>query len=84
MLFWLHIHHLFIVYCKLQRSWNENALENAYQWEARSQWPHAPLKGDIQVSITIFFGTQRRADIDNFNKLSLDALTGLCTMLTVR
>jgi Holliday junction resolvase RusA-like endonuclease len=24
-----------------------------------------------------YFGTKRRADIDNFNKLSLDALTGI-------
>jgi Holliday junction resolvase RusA-like endonuclease len=29
------------------------------------------------VSITLYFGTKRRADLDNFNKLSLDALTGI-------
>jgi Holliday junction resolvase RusA-like endonuclease len=27
--------------------------------------------------ITLYFGTKRRADLDNFNKLSLDALTGI-------
>ena len=29
------------------------------------------------MSITLDFGTKRRADLDNFNKLSLDALTGV-------
>jgi Holliday junction resolvase RusA-like endonuclease len=33
-----------------------------------------PLEGDIAVSITLYFGTKRRADLDNFNKLSLNAL----------
>jgi Holliday junction resolvase RusA-like endonuclease len=53
------------------------ALKEQYQWEARSQWKGKPLEGDIEVSITLFFGTKRRADLDNFNKLSLDALTGI-------
>jgi Holliday junction resolvase RusA-like endonuclease len=29
------------------------------------------------VSITLYFGTKRKADLDNLNKLSLDALTGI-------
>lgn len=53
------------------------ALKEQYQWEARSQWKGKPLDGDIEVSITLYFGTKRRADLDNFNKLSLDALTGI-------
>jgi Holliday junction resolvase RusA-like endonuclease len=53
------------------------ALKEKYQWEARSQWNGKPLEGDIAVSITLYFGTKRRADLDNFNKLSLDALTGI-------
>jgi Holliday junction resolvase RusA-like endonuclease len=48
-----------------------------YQLEARAQWRGKPLTGDIEVSITLYFGTKRRADLDNFNKLSLDALTGI-------
>ena len=35
------------------------------------------LQGDVTLSITLFFGTKRRAHLDNFNKLSLDALTGI-------
>jgi Holliday junction resolvase RusA-like endonuclease len=53
------------------------ALKEQYQWESKSQWKGKPLEGDIEVSITLYFGTKRRADLDNFNKLSLDALTGI-------
>jgi Holliday junction resolvase RusA-like endonuclease len=53
------------------------ALKEQYQWEARSQWKGKPFEGDIEVSIMLYFGTKRRADVDNFNKLSLDALTGI-------
>src|SRR3978361_516293 len=53
------------------------ALKEQYQWEARSPWKGKPLEGDIEVSITLYFGTKRRADLDNFNKLSMDALTGI-------
>jgi Holliday junction resolvase RusA-like endonuclease len=35
-----------------------------------------PLKGDINVSITLFC-TKRRSDWDNFHKLSCDALSGI-------
>ena len=31
----------------------------------------------LQGDITLYFGTKRRADLDNFNKLSLDALSGI-------
>jgi Holliday junction resolvase RusA-like endonuclease len=47
-------------------------LKEQYQWEAKSQWEGQPLEGEIEVSITLYFGTKRRADLDNFNKLSLD------------
>jgi crossover junction endodeoxyribonuclease RusA len=53
------------------------ALKEAYQWEAKAQWKGKPLTGNIEVAITLYFGTKRRADLDNFNKLSLDALTGI-------
>ena len=53
------------------------ALKAAYQLEAKAQWRGAPLQGDLEVTIALYFGTKRRADLDNFNKLSLDALTGV-------
>ena len=52
------------------------ALKEVYQWEAKAQWKGKPLQGDIRLSITLYFGTKRKADLDNFNKLSVDALTG--------
>jgi Holliday junction resolvase RusA-like endonuclease len=51
------------------------ALKEAYQSEAMAQWKGKLLAGEIEVSITLYFGTKRRADLDNVNKLSLDALT---------
>lgn len=53
------------------------ALKEQYFWEAKSQWKGPPLSGDIELHATFYFGTKRRADLDNFNKLSLDALTGI-------
>jgi Holliday junction resolvase RusA-like endonuclease len=53
------------------------ALKEAYQWEAKSQWRGKPLQGDIKLSITLYFGTKRKADWDNFHKLSCDALSGI-------
>ena len=54
------------------------ALKERYQAEARYQWGFKkPLAGDVEVSITLYFGTKRRADWDNFHKLSCDALSGI-------
>lgn len=53
------------------------ALKEQYQWEAKAQWKGPKLEGDIAVEVTFYFGTKRKADLDNFNKLSLDALTGI-------
>lgn len=48
------------------------ALKERYQWEARAQWKGKPLKGDLRMHITLCFGTKRRADWDNFHKLSCE------------
>jgi Holliday junction resolvase RusA-like endonuclease len=53
------------------------ALKEHYQWEARSQWKGKPLEGDVEPEIALYFGTKRKADWDNFHKLSGDALTGI-------
>ena len=52
-------------------------LKEAYQWEAKSQWKQEPLTGDVKLKVKLFFGTKRKADIDNFNKLWGDALSGI-------
>lgn len=53
------------------------ALKEQYGWEARSQWRGEPLEGDIEAQIRIFHGDKRKRDVDNYNKLILDALSGI-------
>lgn len=53
------------------------ALKEQYQWEAKSQWKGPPLEGDVSVTITFYFKTKRKRDLDNQNKLVLDALTNI-------
>ena len=52
-------------------------LKALYQWQAKQQWKGKPLTGDIALEIVLYFGTKRKADLDNFNKLYLDSLTGV-------
>jgi Holliday junction resolvase RusA-like endonuclease len=35
------------------------------------------LRDDVELEIALYFGTRRRADSDNFHKLSCAALTGI-------
>src|SRR5689334_17492242 len=52
-------------------------LKESYQWQARSQYREAPLKGPLTIAVTLFHGTRRKHDIDNYSKVVLDALTGV-------
>jgi Holliday junction resolvase RusA-like endonuclease len=52
--------------------------------EARAQWRGKPLTGDIDLSVTLYFGTKRKADWDNFHKLWADALNGIRTRTTAK
>ncbi|MDQ0316386.1 RusA family crossover junction endodeoxyribonuclease [Amorphus orientalis] len=74
--------HIYHYHCKFGRPAGYmtaagKALKEDYQWQARSQWSGPPLAGPLCVEVTLFFGTRRKADIDNFNKLWADALTGI-------
>ena len=53
------------------------ALKEDYQWQAKSQWKSKLITGDIDLRVELFFGDKRVRDIDNYNKLILDALTGI-------
>ena len=55
------------------------ARKEAYQWEAKAQRKGQAVLGatDLEVSVRFFFGTKRKCDLDNFNKLWQDALTGI-------
>lgn len=51
-------------------------LKEEYRKQATKQFKkRKPFKGDLEVWVTIYFGTKRRADWDNFHKLSMDALS---------
>lgn len=52
-------------------------LKADYQLQARAQWKKKPTSRPIALDILLYFGTKRRADIDNFQKLSWDSLTGV-------
>ena len=53
------------------------ALKEQYQWEAKVQWKRPILTGPLSMHIRFFFGSKRKRDLDNQNKLVLDALTGI-------
>ena len=52
-------------------------MKESYQWQANSQWKKGVLSGGIDLKVKLFFGDKRRRDIDNYNKLLLDSLTGI-------
>ncbi len=52
-------------------------IKDSYILQSRLQWGKLCLIGDVIVDIKLYFGTKRKADIDNFGKLLLDSLTGI-------
>lgn len=52
-------------------------LKENYQWQLKSQYKGKPLKTDIDLRIELFFGDNRKRDIDNYNKIVIDSLTGI-------
>lgn len=53
------------------------SLKESYQWQAKSQWKLPMLSTDLKLDVYLYFGTKRKCDIDNFNKLWADSLTGI-------
>lgn len=52
-------------------------LKQSYSEQAVQQYKGEPLEGNLLVSITLYHGTHRKTDIDNFNKLWQDSLRGI-------
>lgn len=52
-------------------------LKESYQWQVKSQYKGKPLIKDIDLRVELFFGDNRKRDIDNYNKILLDAFTGI-------
>lgn len=53
------------------------ALKESYQWQAKAQHRGQATDKPLKVVMRLYFGTKRKADIDNFNKLCFDSLTGI-------
>lgn len=52
-------------------------LKESYQKEMMVQWRKPLLKGGVGVMIVLNFNDHRKHDIDNYNKILLDAGTGM-------
>lgn len=46
-------------------------------YEIRSAWKHEIRKGSVCMNILLYFGDNRRRDIDAYLKILLDAMTGI-------
>lgn len=52
-------------------------LKESYQWQAKSQWKQKPSKRVFEISVELYFKDKRRRDVDDYNKILLDSLTGI-------
>lgn len=52
-------------------------LKSDYQKQIMAQYSSLPLKTPLEVKMSVWHGTKRKSDIDNFNKLVFDALSKL-------
>lgn len=52
-------------------------LKESYQWQLKSQYKKKPLTGEIDLRVELFFGDERKRDIDNYNKILLDSMSGI-------
>jgi crossover junction endodeoxyribonuclease RusA len=53
------------------------ARKTDYAWQARGQYHGTPLAVGLRLTATLYFGRRGKRDADNYNKLVLDALTGI-------
>ena len=51
-------------------------LKDSYIVQAKEQFKREPIEGELEVVVDIYHGTHRKSDIDNFNKILFDSLTG--------
>lgn len=52
-------------------------LKEEYQWQIKSSFKGKPTSKEVDVVINLYFGVKRKHDVDNYNKLILDACSGL-------
>lgn len=51
--------------------------KEGYQWQAKQQYNGNVLACPLSLEIELYFGDERKRDIDNFNKLVFDSLAGI-------
>lgn len=51
--------------------------KEAIAWEIKSQWKGPALKSKLSVNLLIYFGNNRKNDIDGYIKILLDAAEGV-------
>lgn len=64
-------------FASMYMSADGKALKEDYQWQLKSQYKKKPLTGDIDMRVELFFGDERKRDIDNYNKILLDSMSGI-------
>lgn len=74
--------HIYHYHCKFGRpsgymTADGKAIKESYQLQAKSQWRREPIATSLKIAVTLFFGTKRKVDWDNYHKLTMDALTGI-------
>lgn len=53
------------------------ARKEQYQWEAKSQWKGDIIYKSVEINVKLYFKDKTKRDIDNFNKILFDSLTGI-------
>lgn len=53
-------------------------LKESYGWQAKQQWKQEVSGKPIEVNVELYFGDKRIHDIDNYEKILYDSLTGIC------
>lgn len=54
-----------------------SSLKAQYSIEAKKQWQLGVLQCEVVLFVTYYHGDKRNRDIDNYNKLVLDSLSGI-------
>lgn len=52
-------------------------LKTYYHIQAKQQWKKDPITNEVDLEIKLYFKDLRKRDVDNYNKILLDSLTGI-------
>jgi len=63
-------------FASMYMSSDGRTIKKSYLKQVSEQWQQEKILEPVSINIDLYFGTKRQCDIDNFHKLSLDALTG--------